>query len=187
MEKYPTGCVGTVFPIPQKSNMKFFAKPLCYLSLLCFLFLTACDSQSGTPITIDSFKDLLQEDLVERVVVLTDKAYVEIHIDADKLASSKFASKYMDEDLFVIMSIEQEYFLKAYDEFIEEHNLINAPSPWFETRPNFGDFMAGYGFLFILLILGLVLFIILPLKIVSQKRIIRDLEDRISSLEQKNK
>lgn len=151
------------------------------LLLLCY----GCQSYQGPPITLARFEKLLVNEAVTKVIVVSDKGYVEVHLDKEKLKNID-ASGLEDSDICTIEGVEREYFIKKYDELVSEAGLTNAPLLRFESRPNLMDFFAGYGLLLILICAFLFLAIILPLRIVSQKKKIRDLEDRIRSLEQKD-
>ncbi|GAB5526078.1 MAG: hypothetical protein Roseis2KO_39500 [Roseivirga sp.] len=163
-------------------NSNLLKSALIILILLC----CGCQRHEGPPITSALFEKLLLNDAVTNIIVVVDKGYVEVYLDQEKVKSMDSGSGLEGYEFCTIQGIEKDFFLRKYDEFVSQENLTDAPTLAFESRPNLSDFFATYGLLLILVCAILFLAIILPLKIISQKKQIKDLENRIRSLEQKD-
>ncbi len=167
--------------------MRAFSTPLRNLFLASILLFCSCQENSGRPITMDLLGKLLMNDAVDKVIVITDKNYTEVYLDKEVAQGLDASFGLGDDTVLSIVNIEKDYFVKAFDDLVLAANLADPPLLMFEERPNIMDFITTYGLLLILICIILFLAIVLPLKITSQKRKIRDLESRISYLEQQQK
>lgn len=166
--------------------MKGIAKSFKGLFLLLLFVLAGCQNNT-VYVTMAKFENLLKEGLISKVIVVESEDRVVVHINKSRLANSKYKVELEGHDIYAIGGIETDYFVDKYDDFVELNPSINAPTLMFELCSNIRVFLTTYGFLLILVVIALILFIVLPLKVISQKKKIRDLEARIATLEQKNK
>lgn len=134
-----------------------------FISLIILVFAISffTNQDAGTPVTIAKFEGMLKSGDVQQVVVVTDKGYVEVYLKPEAKQNAKYQPDLEKKGPFsfgsgpdyVIEGIEREYFLKKYDEFIEKQNIVDAPTPKFEKRPNVMDFLGTYGFLILIIVL----------------------------------
>lgn len=155
--------------------------------LLLLTLLTFGCTPGYEVITNDRFEDLIKNNLVQRVIIITNDQSVEVYLDQQKIAQSSFTDTFELDAVLSLTNIKEDDFVDWYDQLVRENNLRYAPNLEFDSRPDFMDFLTGYGFLFLLLIGLVFLFILFPVYIVSQKRKIRALEARVSLLEHKEK
>lgn len=133
-----------------------------FISLIILVFAISffTNQDSGTIITRAKFDGMLKSNDVQRVVVITDKQYVEVYLKPEAKQNAKYASDLEKTSPFsfgsgpdyVIQNIREDYFTDKYDELIKEEKLNEAPPLEFDSRPNVMDFFLNYGFLILIIV-----------------------------------
>lgn len=133
-----------------------------FISLIILVFAISffTNQDSGTIVSNAKFQGMLKSNDVLRVVVITDKQYVEVYLKPEAKQNAKYASDLEKTSPFsfgsgpdyVIKNIREDYFTDKYDELIKEQKLNEAPPLEFNTRPNVMDFFLNYGFLILIIV-----------------------------------
>lgn len=122
-------------------------------------FFTGQDS--GTIITNTKFEGMLKSNDVQRVVVITDKEYVEVYLKQEAKSNAKYQQDLEKKGPFsfgsgpdyLIQNIREDYFTDKYDNLVKTEQLTDAPQLEFDSRPNVMDFLSTYGFIILIIVL----------------------------------
>ena len=115
---------------------------------------------SGTVTTMKRFEDMVKSSDVQEVIVIQDKGYVEVYLKPEARQNAKYRSD-LDKKSplslgggpdYVIESVEKDYFIKKYDDFVADQKINDAPSLKFDERPTIMDFLSTWGFLILIVI-----------------------------------
>lgn len=134
-----------------------------FVSLIILVFAISffTNQDSGTTITQKRFEDMIKSNDVQRVVVIEDKGYVEVYLKSEARQNAKYKTELDNKGPFnlgggpdyVIKNIDKEAFSNYYTRVQESQSDNNKVYLEYDTRPTIMDFLSGYGFLIIIIIL----------------------------------
>ena len=145
-------------PGGKKSNNQVWLFVL--LIILVFVISFFSNQESGKVILLNRFEGMIENNDVERVVVIEDKRYVEIYLKPEARDNARYKTE-LDQKSplnlgsgpdYVIKNQEKEYFTDQYQRLLESNNINDAPGLEFDTRPTIMDFLSSYGFLILIIL-----------------------------------